>query len=141
MFPRLMQFFKHIPIVLRYGIVLAVGLIGLKTLEYQLFSYRFSAELYTGLIAAFFMLVGVAITIGWLHFKKRENESVSPTKVQEEPLTAKERKLLNDLTAGLSNQQLANLHFVSENTIKTHLKNIYRKLGVSNRAEAVAKAK
>jgi two-component system, response regulator PdtaR len=37
--------------------------------------------------------------------------------------------------------QLADSTFLSINTVKTHLKNIYRKLDVNNRAEAVAKAK
>lgn len=133
--------FKQIPLSLRYGILLALGLILLKTLEYQLFSYRFSIELYTGLIAAFFMLMGIALSIGWLHFRKNKSVTSEDRPVLIEPLTAKERKVLQGLTEGLSNQQLADQYYLSVNTIKTHLKNIYRKLSVSNRAEAVAKAK
>lgn len=138
-FTKLIQVFAHVPLVVRYGLILAVGIILLKTLEYQLFSYRFNIELYTGLIALFFMIVGLAAGLGWLHSKKLtlSNTQQSPSA----PLTAKERKLLAGLTQGLTNQQLAEAHFVSVNTIKTHLKNVYKKLEVSNRAEAVAKAK
>ena len=41
----------------------------------------------------------------------------------------------------LSNQEIADKLFISLNTVKTHLKNIYLKLEVDNRAKAVAKAK
>lgn len=133
---------QRIPLSLRYGIVIAAGLILLKTLEYQLFSYRFNLELYTGLLALFFMLVGLAAGLGWL------NRNASPTTehttnpvLQEDPLTVKEQHLLQGLAIGLTNQQLADSHHLSVNTVKTHLKSIYRKLEVSSRAQAVARAK
>lgn len=56
-----------------------------------------------------------------------------------EPLTRRETELLQLLCSGKSNQQLANALFVSINTVKTHLKNLYLKLEVSNRAEAIVK--
>jgi LuxR family maltose regulon positive regulatory protein len=56
-----------------------------------------------------------------------------------EPLSHKERKTLALLVAGLTNKEIAEQLFVSPNTIKTHVKNIYRKLGVNSRVEAVAK--
>ena len=132
------RWLNNIPVVLRYGIVLALGLIFLKTVEYQFFSYRFKVELYTGLIAVFFMLVGFATGLGWLNMRRHgEQDSDAPA----EPLTAQERKLLGGLIDGLSNQQLADAHHVSINTVKSHLKNLYRKLDVQSRAQAVAKAK
>lgn len=126
---------------MRYGIVLAAGLILLKTLEYQLFSYRFSMELYTGLLAAFFMLVGLSVGLGWLNLRNKEQNNLPHPLGPVEPLTVKEQKLLKGLTEGLTNQQLADTHHLSVNTIKTHLKNLYRKLEVSSRSEAVARAK
>ncbi|NRB51156.1 MAG: response regulator transcription factor [Saprospiraceae bacterium] len=56
-----------------------------------------------------------------------------------EPLTRRETELLELLCSGKSNQQLADALFVSINTVKTHLKNLYLKLDVSNRAEAIVK--
>lgn len=56
-----------------------------------------------------------------------------------EPLTRREKELLELLCSGKSNQELANALFVSINTVKTHLKNLYLKLEVSNRAEAIVK--
>lgn len=134
--------FQRIPLSLRYGIVIAAGLILLKTLEYQLFSYRFNLELYTGLLALFFMLVGLAAGLGWLNRKDSPASDRNERSIlQDDPLTIKEQNLLHGLARGLTNQQLADNHHLSVNTVKTHLKNIYRKLEVGNRAQAVAKAR
>ena len=55
-----------------------------------------------------------------------------------EGLTARERELLAALANGWSNLQIAARIGISRNTVKYHLKNLYDKLGVSNRAMAVA---
>lgn len=56
-------------------------------------------------------------------------------------LSARELELLKGLEQGLSNQALADTMIVSLNTIKTHLKNMYRKLEVKNRTQALARAR
>jgi two-component system, NarL family, nitrate/nitrite response regulator NarL len=53
-------------------------------------------------------------------------------------LTPRERELLTSLASGLTNQQIANQLSISLNTVKFHLKNLYDKLAVGNRAQAVA---
>lgn len=52
-------------------------------------------------------------------------------------LTAQERRVLHHLAAGLSNAEIAHRLFVSPATVRKHLENAYRKLGVSNRLVAV----
>lgn len=52
------------------------------------------------------------------------------------PLTRREREILALVAEGRSNAQLASALWVTEQTIKFHLSNVYRKLGVSNRTEA-----
>ena len=56
------------------------------------------------------------------------------------PLTTKEREVLAGLAAGRSNREIAADLVVSAATVKTHLAHIYTKLGVSDRAGAVARA-
>jgi DNA-binding CsgD family transcriptional regulator len=56
-------------------------------------------------------------------------------------LSARERQVLQLLARGLSNKQLARELSLSENTIKTHLANLYAKLQVSRRTEALAAAR
>ncbi len=58
-----------------------------------------------------------------------------------EPLSDKEQQVLKWLVMGLSNREIADHMFVSPNTVKTHLKNVYAKLGVGNRSSAVVKAR
>ncbi|MGW5355118.1 response regulator [Streptomyces sp. NPDC004031] len=56
-------------------------------------------------------------------------------------LTPRERDILTHLSRGLPNRDIAAALFIGETTVKTHLRRIYDKLGVSTRAEAVAVAK
>ncbi|MDY6877383.1 MAG: LuxR C-terminal-related transcriptional regulator [Chloroflexota bacterium] len=58
-----------------------------------------------------------------------------------EPLSDREIDVLHFLADGQTNQEIAQALCVSINTVKTHLKNVYGKLGVSNRREATAEAK
>ncbi|HUG16885.1 MAG TPA: LuxR C-terminal-related transcriptional regulator [Thermomicrobiales bacterium] len=58
-----------------------------------------------------------------------------------EPLTAREQEILELLAAGLTNREIAERLFVSPETIKKHTGNIYGKLGVRGRTEAVARSR
>jgi DNA-binding NarL/FixJ family response regulator len=53
-------------------------------------------------------------------------------------LTPREQEVLRELTLGKPNRQIAESLWLSENTVKTHLRKIYHKLGVANRAAAVS---
>jgi two-component system, NarL family, nitrate/nitrite response regulator NarP len=53
-------------------------------------------------------------------------------------LTRRERALLESLSTGLTNRELARDFQISDNTVKFHLSNLYEKLGVKNRAQAIA---
>ncbi|MEU6917416.1 response regulator transcription factor [Streptomyces olindensis] len=57
-----------------------------------------------------------------------------------EPLSAREREVLALVAKGTSNREIARDLFISEATVKTHLTHLYAKLGVNDRAAAVATA-
>ena len=57
-----------------------------------------------------------------------------------EPLTDREREILDYLPTRLSNTEIAAHLYVSVNTLKSHLRHIYTKLAATNRDEAVARA-
>jgi LuxR family maltose regulon positive regulatory protein len=67
-------------------------------------------------------------------------EAVERTRLAE-PLTPAERRVLELLPTHLTDAQMAEQLFVSRNTVKTHVKSLYRKLEVSSRADAVARAR
>ena len=58
-----------------------------------------------------------------------------------EPLSERESMILRYLPTSLSNREIAGELFVTTNTVKTHLRSIYRKLGVAGRREAVERAR
>jgi len=57
-----------------------------------------------------------------------------------EPLTGREIEILRLIAAGMRNQEIADHLFISLSTVKRHIANAYRKLGVNHRTEAVARA-
>jgi LuxR family maltose regulon positive regulatory protein len=58
-----------------------------------------------------------------------------------EPLSQREREVLLHIAEGLSNQEIATRLYLSPHTVKVHSRNIYGKLGVHNRTQAVARAR
>jgi len=55
-------------------------------------------------------------------------------------LTAREREVLSQVVAGLTNSEIASALYVESSTVKTHLEHIFTKLGVTRRSQAIAKA-
>jgi LuxR family maltose regulon positive regulatory protein len=80
-------------------------------------------------------------------FPVAEPEQADPSKTQApkseliEPLSARELKVLQLIAAGLTNQEIPARLFLSLNTVKVHTRNIYGKLGVNSRTQAVARAR
>ncbi len=70
---------------------------------------------------------------------KLEDKEESKNTAREE-LTEREREILKCITDGKSNKEISDSLFVSVETVKSHIKNIYRKLNVKNRVEAARKA-
>ena len=58
-----------------------------------------------------------------------------------EPLTEREREVLRHVSGLLSTAEVASEMYISVNTVKTHLKHIYRKLAATRRGEAVRRAR
>ena len=87
------------------------------------------------------MILVVGLVCGVLgYFISTRKSRIHPDVVQD-LLSEREMEVLKMVEQGFSNKDLASKLFVSENTIKTHLKNIYVKLDANRRTEAVSKAK
>jgi LuxR family maltose regulon positive regulatory protein len=74
-----------------------------------------------------------------------ENDSKAQTPTSEfdwvEPLSERELEVLQLIADGLTNQEISTRLYLSPNTVKTHARNIYSKLGVKGRTKATAKAR
>lgn len=74
------------------------------------------------------------------HFRMEQETGKSET-VEESSLTPREREVLVQLTRGISIADIGTVMNISRHTVSDHVKNIYRKLNISSRAEAALRAK
>jgi len=140
--------------VLFYGILGGVLIAGLRLIEYRYLIVEHSFEVYGGLVAAIFSAVGI-----WVGLKlTRARETVvvkeipvptaieppaapDPVRAGELGITPRELEILALIATGLSNREIAEKLFVSENTVKTHSSRVFGKLNARRRTEAVRIAK
>jgi len=66
-------------------------------------------------------------------------QAQTPSPVQDYQLTAREKEILYSLVDGLSYKKIAEKYYISISTIRTHICNIYDKLHVNSKSQAVAK--
>jgi DNA-binding CsgD family transcriptional regulator len=134
--------------VLLYGLIGGILIAALKWTEYQFLVVEHSVEIYGGLIAATFAVLGI-----WLGLKitaRRQTIVLKevpvaagvrfiPNERKREDLhiTRRELEILELIAQGLSNREIAEKLFVSENTVKTHSSRVFDKLGARRRTQAV----
>jgi two-component system, NarL family, response regulator LiaR len=134
--------------VLLYGLLGGVLIAGLRLIEYRWLVVEHSVEIYGGLVAAVFASLGI-----WLGLKlTKHTETVvvrevmveapatfvrDESKLQSLGITPRELEILQLIAEGLSNKEIAERVFVSENTVKTHSSRVFDKLGVRRRTQAV----
>lgn len=130
--------------VLIYGISLAVLIALLKYIEYRFLLRDFTLEFYVGLVAVIFTGLGI-----WAgpRLMRRKVVIVSPDFVLNESalqrlgISKREHEVLELMAKGHSNQEIAEKLFISVNTVKTHLGNLFLKLEASRRTQAIQRAK
>ena len=124
----------------------------LRMIEFRFLIVEHSIEIYGGLIAALF--AGLGIWLGLKLTKKTEVvivkevpvPAVVPFSLNEQRLkdlgiTKRELEILELIAQGMSNREIAEKLFVSENTVKTHSSRLFDKLSAKRRTQAVQIAK
>ena len=148
---------KHLLI---YGVCGGLLILLLRLIEYRFLVIERSVEIYGALIALLFASTGI-----WLGLKlTRKKETVvvkevpvevtvevpvptrepfvlDRTKLQQLGITARELEILQLIAGGMSNREIADKLFVSENTVKTHSSRLLDKLNARRRTQAVQIAK
>ena len=133
--------------VLVYGLLGGALVAVLKLVEYRFLVVEHSLEIYGGLVAAVFAALGI-----WLGLKLTRTREVivvrdpqpfvvDPARVESMGITPREYEILTLIAGGLSNREIAEKLFVSENTVKTHSSRLFEKLNARRRTQAVQIAK
>ncbi|MBV8593836.1 MAG: response regulator transcription factor [Caulobacteraceae bacterium] len=127
--------------ILIWAVVLAAGAFLLQWLKFGYLAHVFPFEIYATIIGAGFAVGGV--WVGWrLAARPRaggfaRNEAALRTL----GITGQEARVLERLAAGQSNKEIARTLGLSPNTVKTHVANLFAKLEVSRRTQAIGKAR
>ncbi len=147
--------FSKNKLVILYGASLAGILLLLKWLEFRFVIIDHAFEIYIGAIALIFTCLGI-----WLAVKLTKPKTNTVIVEKEVYITKpaagimpdektllkfgiskREWEVLALMSEGLSNQEIAERLFVSLNTIKTHSSNLFEKLDVKRRTQAIEKGK
>lgn len=152
---------RHLPgltTAVFFGLLIGVVLVGSQLLSAWWWpARRFDAHV--GAVGALFLAAGLAVGLRLRLIDRPRardtepapaaaplpaartpsNSTADPALV--EPLTPRELEILASLADGWSNAEIAERHFVSVNTVKTHLRQIYGKLQVTRRVQAVTRAR
>ena len=123
-----------------------VLIVALRVAEIRFLILDRSLEIYGGIVAVIFAVLGI-----WLGPKLTKPREVvvreaqpfvpDPTRIEKHGITPREHEILTLIAAGLSNREIAERLFVSENTVKTHSSRLFDKLNAKRRTQAVQIAK
>ena len=138
--------------VLLYGAAGGALIALLKVIEYKHFVQAYPAEMYGGLLALIFTTIGVyvglkstrpkeVVVVKEVRVPGERPFVLDEAKVREVGMTPREHEILCLIAEGLSNREIGERLFVSENTVKTHSSRVFEKLGVNRRVQAVQKAR
>lgn len=127
--------------ILIYAGVLAAAAFALQWIEYQYMIRAFTTEFYIVLIGIAFTALGLWLGRALTSDRRAPKFALNEAALQSLGITKREHRVLEQLASGQSNKEIANALHVSPNTVKTHIAKLYDKLDVSQRVQAVQKAK
>lgn len=141
--------------VLVFGLAAGVLIAILQVVEYRYLVLERSMEIYGAIVAVLFATAG--IWLGRRLTRPRDRiviqEVQVPVPASTEPfrpddrsrdelgITPRELEILQLIAEGLSNKEIAERSFISENTVKTHSSRVFDKLGVKRRVQAVQRGR
>lgn len=139
------------PIVIGFGLLIFALLCLFQLAQYSPLGGNLHIEVWIAVFSLLFF--GIGVVISRRMFRKeivREKEVIidrtipfnpDNTQLEKTGLSKREFEILSLINEGLSNQQIAEKLFVSENTVKKHISNVFLKLAAERRTEAIKKAK
>lgn len=149
-----MTFLKDFRHIVLYGLILAVLVFALKWLQWKFLIVDNAIDIYVGLIAVFFTILGVwvatqltkpkvqtVIVEKEVYVSQPDEFTINETELKKLNLSNREYEVLQLLAKGCSNSDIANNLFLSVSTVKTHVSNLFLKMDVKSRTQTIEKAK
>jgi len=148
-FRQLLQQSRH---VIQYGVFMALLVWLLKWLEWRYLVTDNASDIYLGLIAVLFTSLGVwvasqlvkpkiqTVVVEKTIYVNLSEDSINEDELKKLNLTSRETEVLQRITQGYTNAEIADELFLSLSTVKTHVSNLLDKMEVKNRAQAIEKA-
>ncbi|MGC6431985.1 MAG: response regulator transcription factor [Jejuia sp.] len=122
------------------GLILALVLL-FQLSTYSIHSGNLKIEFAVAIIAIVFLVVGIYINKKSLNKQQQETAEINHHKIKELEISSREYEVLQAISEGLSNKEIADKLFLSESTIKTHVSNLLVKLNAKRRTQALQIAK
>lgn len=124
-----------------YAVLLALGAFILQWLDYQQAIRAIPQDVYVAMIAIVF--AGGGLWIGWRIAARGRGPGFTRNEaaIRSLRLTGQELRVLDALASGRPNKEIARALGLSPNTVKTHLANLFAKLGSGTRTETVSRAR
>ncbi len=127
--------------VITFGLLITALLILFQLSSYQLFKGNLTTEIIIAVVSIVFFFLGLYFRKKWSTERSTDQKiGINYEKLRELNISDREHEVLQKIVAGLSNKEIAAELFISESTIKSHISNLYTKLEVKNRAQAILKA-
>ena len=149
----LKQLFSSSRHILLYSAVMAILVFALKWLQWKYLITDNSSDIYTGLIAIIFTLLGIwtatqlakpkiqtVVIEKEIYVSLPSDFTINEIELKKLNLTTREYEVLQLLAQGYANSEIAARLFLSLSTIKTHASNLFMKMDVKSRTQAIEKA-
>lgn len=152
--PFLKSFLPQLRYISLYALAMAVLVFVLKWMQWKFLILGNSMDIYVALIAVFFTVFGVWISnqlakprVKTVVIEKEvfvplnSDTGINEAELKKLNLSKREYEVLQLLSKGYSNAQIAENLCLSLSTVKTHVSNLFVKMDVKNRGQAIEKAK
>lgn len=138
--------------VVLWAVVGGILITLLRVIEYKYFVNEYPAEIYGVLVALIFTALGIYLGLRWTRpkevvvVKEVPVQTAGPfvldqARLREVGLTQRELEILGLIAKGMSNREIGEALFVSENTVKTHSSRLFDKMQVNRRVQAVQRGR
>ena len=127
--------------VFAFSALIIALLVFFQLSKYSYLSGSTSIELIIALVAILFLGIGFYLNKKSSKVQQDETTELDLDKIKDLGISDREYQVLVHISKGLSNKEIGEQLFVSENTVKTHVSNLFVKLNAKSRTQAIQRAK